>query len=433
MISGLLSAAAMAAVLGSVEAQEAPQQQGNFDFGTTATTIWSSNIALAPTNLRQGTIGQLAIDLDYQESTRRLRTDLKINAAARHYFNGDFNDTLIGGLNGGLYLAIVPERFEWIVQDTFGQVLSNQFAAPTAGNLNNVNYLTTGPDLTFELGSALSVLLSGRYATTNYSRNGADNERLTGAMSLIRNLNDASDLSLTAKSDQLEYSGVVGNSLIHRDEIALGYGLRSSRTSAQFEAGYAKVTYGALDSATPVARITLRRRVSASTAFRLQGGVEYSDSGIDFRDAQTLNGVRLDATTIVPALDVYRREFVATGLEVSRPRTSFGVTAELRRESHVQYQILNRTDSTVRIYAGRRLGPTMEVQGDAEYRADRLSSSGSRSNRTTGTARWLWRPNRALTWNLEYTYRNNASPAGYAKYHEHQVAIAVRWTPTPKP
>jgi len=92
--------------------------------------------------------------------------------------------------------APVPQLLYWDVSDNFGQTRLSPLAAITPANRENVNYVSTGPDLTIGALGSTELGIAGRYAKATYQKSPLDNERISGTIALVRHFTLASAISL---------------------------------------------------------------------------------------------------------------------------------------------------------------------------------------------------------------------------------------------
>ena len=66
------------------------------------------------------------------------------------YFNGAYETQPFGYFDGFGEFKIFPGTLSWIGRDTFTQLVIDPFQPATPDNLETINYVTTGPQLTAE-------------------------------------------------------------------------------------------------------------------------------------------------------------------------------------------------------------------------------------------------------------------------------------------
>ena len=77
-----------------------------------------------------------------------------------------YDSDFVASGTASLVFGIVPERFLWTIEDTFGQLTISQFEPVTPENRQNANFFSTDPDVFLRLGSQTDRQIGGRYAAS---------------------------------------------------------------------------------------------------------------------------------------------------------------------------------------------------------------------------------------------------------------------------
>ena len=152
----LLSTVAVLAVAGNVAAQETR-------FSVSAGVTHTDNVGRVSANEESELIPEAGLQLWFTRAGR-LDADLAMDLRYLTYVDDTFDDELLGGLDGRLSFAFVPDRFMWVVEDNFGQSFIDPQAIETPGNRQNFNYFSTGPTLVLPLGTRMDLSISGRWS-----------------------------------------------------------------------------------------------------------------------------------------------------------------------------------------------------------------------------------------------------------------------------
>ena len=93
-------------------------------------------------------IGLAIADLAFDEDTRLIQAKAESDLAFLEFQNDDYPSELVGNFYGTGRLSFAPDRFSWVLQENFGQQQITPGAPTTPSNLENINFVSTGPDLT---------------------------------------------------------------------------------------------------------------------------------------------------------------------------------------------------------------------------------------------------------------------------------------------
>ncbi len=92
------------------------------------------------------------------------------------------------------------------VSDNFGQTQPDLLTPVTPANSENINYFSTGPDLTLRLAPTTELRLGARYSLVNYQISPFDSDRVSGSLVLTRSIAERSSVSLNAEHDRVEFA-----------------------------------------------------------------------------------------------------------------------------------------------------------------------------------------------------------------------------------
>src|SRR5215470_12606450 len=185
-----------AAILGWACAWAVPVHAGQFAFGAGTSLTYESNIQRVQVNPQADLIQAVYGGFYYTENTDVLKARCLGQVERRHFYRNSFSDDTATYLDTAAGWTIVPRRLNWILEDTFREVLVDITAPDTPSNRTESNSLNTGPDLTFALSSSNSVVFGARYGRFDIKNSVNDNERYMGLARLIHNMSPQTSLSL---------------------------------------------------------------------------------------------------------------------------------------------------------------------------------------------------------------------------------------------
>lgn len=391
----------------------------------------SDNIRRTTDNRQNETIGSLDFNLSWLQESQRLQANVLADIAYLKYFQDSYDPELTGNINALTSFRIVPGRFEWIVNDNFGQVRSDPFAPATPDNRENVNYFTTGPDLSLALGSTMRARVSGRYSRTDYETSLADSNRYGATASLIRDFSTASNVSLNLSSEKIDYVQPLAGDY-ERREGYVGYQLAGARTHASVNLGGSQIRSTGNDRSGVLARLDISRRLTPATTLSLRGGREFTDGADAFRLEQGISGPSVESLTTSQNAMPFINTYAGLGWEFARGRTGAGLSITRYSEDHEESSIsADRVRWVGEAHALRQITPFLSLRIGVNYLKyeDQESSLNNTAGNaadgfsdTGGSAALEWRATRRLSANLEYQYFTSGS-----RYNENRVWLRVTY------
>ena len=416
--AGVSCGAALAHAVACILALAAARPAGAADFAyqVDVGAGYSDNIARSSTGEQDETIGTLGLQFSLDQRTAKLTADIIGDLAYFDYLDDTFASELTGNIAANARFAFVPERFEWLVADNFGQVLSNPFAPATPGNRENINVFTTGPDFAMRLGSQMRLRVGGRYTMTTYENRPFDSDIVSGELALVRELSSSSELSLNGQVQSIEYDQQALNADYDQTQAFVRYDATGARTTLTIDVGYTEVKPdGGGDSQDGLLfRFDAARRLSPSTTATLSAGREFANSATAFAGIQGANGISLESAIGLQTVQPFTNDRVAASLDFSRNRTGFTVSAGWFDQSYDNAPTLDQTLTTVAAQVRRDLSSRTSVAVRALYAQADFNQSGGDYDELNAGVNFVLRlsPATSLAFNYDYWDRNGNALSG---------------------
>jgi hypothetical protein len=118
----------------------------------------SDNIARS-TAPEDGSYDSLGFLADFARNSQRFDLNIHADLESRSYSLDTVDNELVGTVNAGAEVHIVPQRFSWEFRDYHGQGITDPYAAIGPGNREQLNVLSTGPIVDLPLGARTSLEL----------------------------------------------------------------------------------------------------------------------------------------------------------------------------------------------------------------------------------------------------------------------------------
>jgi hypothetical protein len=222
----------LAAVLAS---ESAPGQEQEFAFRASATATYSDNPARTATGESATALDGL-VGLRIAHQSPLLFADADLSELQRAYVEGHLPSETIP--NGYLNLLAGPPGglFNWTVKDSFGQISAEPFAALLVGDRQNVNILSTGPNLRIPLDSQDHLDLTARYGRDTFSDSTLDDQNYRGEAQMTHDIGSASQLGLGYSYERIKFRDVTFSNAALKEAYGK-YALSGARTYIVLEAG----------------------------------------------------------------------------------------------------------------------------------------------------------------------------------------------------
>lgn len=392
---------------------------------------YSDNIGRDQSFEVEETIGTVGLQLDWRERTRRLRGDAVVDLSYFDYLDDTFDSELVGTANGSLALGIVPEILQWVVEDSFGQARGDPFVPTSPENREDLNYFSTGPELTLRFGRTGFGRLFGRWSSTTYETSPLDAERTMAGASMGRRASPRSEISLNAVTETIEFDDDF-NTDFDRDSAFIGWELDAARTAINAQLGYTSLEREGDDkNGSALVNVFITRDLTASSVLHLTLGQQLGDAGDSLR-SQLENGPVGAGGQITATDDPFENRVVSAEWRYTRGRGGFALGVSWNDDD---YETLNQFDRTRYAYSAsinRQLASTVDFELSALLEQGDFDNVDLETDELRLRATLNWRAWRTLgvRFLLERFDRNDSS--GDSEFQENRafVTLAYYWGAT---
>jgi hypothetical protein len=281
-------------------------------------------------------IQTIGLSLDVLQETRKFEFVLRSNFDYLVYADETFDDEVVGGLMTAATYWFIPERFNWYIQNNWGQQVFDPFATTDPGNREDFNYLTTGPSLLLPVGTRNMIGLDLRASRVNYETRVFDNDRQMVRAYFDRAIRDDSNMSFNVRVRSVEFESGSTADDYDLNEVFIRYERETARDTVSVDAGVAEVedengekNDGYLFEA------QWARNVSSATTVTYYGGSSISD-GVDmFRDIQDSTEDIGETIDINGFEDPFRNNYIGFRYDVRGERNRAVVEVAWNQEDYV--------------------------------------------------------------------------------------------------
>jgi hypothetical protein len=324
-------------------ALSSPADAQIWTFGADAGLGETDNVTLAPNNKVSQTMTTADIDFAVLEQSRLFNVNAKGDFSDYDYLQGAYGNELIGRLDGLGKMALVPDRLTWVLQEDFGQSLLDPYAPQTPSNRQNINYVSTGPDLDLRLGGTGFFDVSVRYADAYYQTSPFDSNRLFGSLAWGVRLSPASSVSLNVDSERVLFDNTVVNTDFNLSNAYVRYTVQGARTQLTANLGATEVRAGPTSTTGPLAQLGLTRTLSPSASLTLSAARQLTDPSTSFSSIQ---GGAISQITSGPAVvtsAAYTGDSVSGVWTYQRNRTTIKLSGRWEKDSYQTAPVFNNT------------------------------------------------------------------------------------------
>jgi hypothetical protein len=222
--------------------QSSNAHQGNY-LEADAGALYTDNVNLTPTK-SSDTLGLIGL-VGNTERVNAPRFDYHLDSdiALVKYFNGAYETQPFGYFDGFGEFKIFPGTLSWIGRDTFTQLVIDPFQPATPDNLETINYITTGPQLTLKptLRTTITADATYSYVETNSKSPqyvNINNYRLGGDLKIERAFSNLLSAYVSGTYSDVRFSNTVENTDFAYEQGTAGINFGDARTVLSLSGGY---------------------------------------------------------------------------------------------------------------------------------------------------------------------------------------------------
>lgn len=329
------------------------------------------NVLMSPTNPEESSALRTGFGFVVTEETSAVQANFGGRFEYWNFVDGpQESNAFEASLSGRLNWFIVPETFSFTVEDSLEMRPINRFAPDTVDNRQRVNVLSLGPNVQFDWGATRGLFELRWIDSRAEDADELESQRLSAAMHAIRDLDATSSVSLSLRSQDVDYT----HDLMARDHRRydgyLSYQKQLTRLGLGLDAGYSWVDYADGSSAShPLFRARAEWTVSARNVLSLSAArqlTDSTDSAIAGISDATSVPERPSTASIAVNSSIYEEERINLSWDYhdDRLRLTLGPYYE-----NVDFLDADASDETRRgaaMLLAYRLTPTWEVRAHAD-------------------------------------------------------------------
>jgi hypothetical protein len=410
----------------------------SFTYGVDAGVAETDNVALVATDRVSQTIAIADADFDFKQRSRLLDADVKGNFTYLDYLQGAFNNQLIGRFDGIGHFALIPDRLTWALQDDFGQSALDPFTATTPTNLENINYVSTGPDLTLRLGGTSFLNMGARVSRVQYETSPFNSDRLSGNIAWGLQFSALSSVSLNADTQKVNFENTVLNTDFDRTDAFARYEIHGARTDLSVDLGATTITQSGASTTGGLGKIELSRNISPAAKLTFSAGRDFTDAGSSFSSLQSGAIGVVGTSPAAQTSQSYASNYASARWQYQRNRTTIAISGRYEKDVYASQPSLDYSRGGAEFRVERQLTHAFAAQlwgqlYKTNYENTVVTSLNGSSdyNDNLIAAGLAWHHGRGLEVRFRAEHTSRAAKGLDAGFHENRVLVTVGYRPKP--
>jgi hypothetical protein len=389
----------------------------------------TDNVALTPTDRRSQTMELTGIDFGWIRTGSALDANVVGDFNYLDYLQGAYGSQLLGRFDGLTSLSLFSDHLKWFLQDDFGEGQLDPYTPATPTNLENINVVTTGPDITLRPMSDTVVQLGARYARATYETSPFDGYRMVENVLLERLLSSSSNVALGADVQELRFDNTTVNTDYDRSRYYVQYDITGSRTHITATLGETQVNDSGNWYSTPLAQLELTHEISAQTRLNLTAGRELTDAADTFDNLRSGAAGGIAVAPVAETTGDYLRNYVTGGLQLTGQRTTVGLTADWERDTYTVDDTFDVTRGSLELRLSRQLSSILNGSIFGTLMQSRYFNQFGDINSHIIGADITWQASRMLSVEGRYAHDFQSTSGGGFGYSANTIFVTVTYRP----
>jgi hypothetical protein len=153
-------------------------------FDSTASAISTDNLERLPERGDRTTVLTGTAALGIRGASRKLDVDALLGAEYQYASVDGVSDEVFPNINALLRATLLENKVEWTLNEHLGQRGSNTNRGLIISDRENVNVISTGPNLRFDFGSGYSMPIQARIGRADFEDSTLDSRRYSDSAGL---------------------------------------------------------------------------------------------------------------------------------------------------------------------------------------------------------------------------------------------------------
>ncbi|WP_222564832.1 surface lipoprotein assembly modifier [Novilysobacter antarcticus] len=297
------------------------------------------------------------------ESNSTIQASVNGRVDYRAFTDNAYDNTLEGVLDGRLNWVVLPDRLSFTLDERLQLEAIDRFAADSPDNRQQINVVSLGPNLFFNVGQTMRGQIEARYIDTHAEVTPQFNsQRLGVALRAIKDLGPSSALSINAQTQDVNFDDDLLSLDYKRNDLYARYERTFPNFDFGVDVGYSHLNYrDADDRSNPLVRAQLAWRPSHRSRLTLFAANQFADAAYtaisDVGTTSIPERVLIDGRTITAA--IYEEKRVALGYDYRGERATFAVAPYAQKIDYPDPLNDDEDNRGVTIGFDYRLRPTL--------------------------------------------------------------------------
>ena len=359
-----LAAALLAAVSANTDA-------ARVDYSIDAGVEHDDNVLLEAVNPSSALVWHTGLGFLATETNSTIQASANGRVDYRGFPDGDYDNTVEGVLDGRLNWVMLQDRLSFSVDERLQMEAIDRFAADSPENRQQINIVSLGPNLFFNVGQTTRGQLEARYIDTYAEVTPQFNSQRWGvALRAIKDLGPSSSLSFNVQTQDVDFDDDLLSLDYKRNDLYARYERTFPNLDYNVDLGYSRLDYrDAGGRSNPLVRAELAWRPSQRSRLTLFAANQFADAAYtaisDVGRTSIPERVLIDGQSITAA--IYREQRVALSYDYRGDRAMFTLAPYVQKINYLDSLNDDEKDRGVTVGFEYLFRPTLAFSSDLNF------------------------------------------------------------------
>jgi hypothetical protein len=390
---------------------------------------YTDNINLDVVDGVDETIASSGIALSFIEVTRKIDADVRGNLDYYNYLEDTNDNEVVAALDGLIDIELVQDRLQWLIQENYGRTTFDPFMPARPENMENLNFLTTGPTIILYQGTRNDSGIDLRYSRLDYETRPFDNERQSALFWIRREVRRDHWLSINADAERIEFDNDGLTPDYKRRSAYLRYEGTLGRNLLDISAGYTEQEILSDTGDGILLNASWTHQFSTLSQFTLNAGRQFADQGNVFRYQQDITRDLDSVGDLTENGSPFRMDNVDLLYSLTGERTTLAFTVGVSEQRYETQGENDRDDARIELFALRDLTRSLYSSIDVRFQRREFPNIARDDDTLSASLTFGYRFSAAIDLSLRYTYQSRDSSAVTDGFDVHRGDLTLTYTP----
>lgn len=394
--------------------------------------VTSGNATRSNTDAQSDIVGVAQAAFTYLNDSPFLEADVDGQASRLQFFHHTLPSDNLFQLRADALAHIVPENFSWALQENYGQIAVEPFSALSPVGYENINYLTTGPNVNLPFGARDRLSIQARYSVVTIANSDVDNKRVAGELQYQHDISPRQRLTVQLYQSHLNFQADKYPDYNLRNGSAT-FASEGARSSFEGTIGESEVYNSAATNRNVLLALRLNHRLTPHLSLEFDAHDGISDTADSFRLDQVSSGPTIFYQNVSNTTEPFKLAQGNLKLVFQGPRHKLYLGVSAQRDRYINAAVLDRDLYGVMTGWTYLISPAFSFYVSGSYSTSKQRLAGTGLRDSAATAGFDYRLTRSVRITATADHYDRSADIAALGFKENRFTLFVVYAPRGTP